>query len=122
LQDLSRRQFLARCGATYAGASILGHPLRAAFAAGAARPRIACVFTVCFFRSHAHVILENFLGSYLFNGRLTDPGCDVVSLYGDQFPEGELARGISERFKSPSFPRSTRPCAGAARSWPSTAS
>ncbi|GIT31180.1 MAG: hypothetical protein Ct9H300mP1_32260 [Planctomycetaceae bacterium] len=35
---------------------------------------------------HAHVILENFLGPYLFNGVPTDPGVDIVSIYADHDP------------------------------------
>ena len=30
------------------------------------------------YRSHAHVILENFLEPYYFNGKLTESGMDVV--------------------------------------------
>jgi len=37
-------------------------------------------------RAHAHVILENFLEPYLFNGQMTQPGARVVSLFVDQFP------------------------------------
>ena len=104
LRNVSRRQFLAQTAAITAGTLVFDRSLHAAFAAAeAARPRIACVFTTCTFRSHAHVILENFLGSYLFRGKLTKPGCDVVSLYADQMPDGELARGISERFNIPLF-------------------
>ncbi|MEQ9411418.1 MAG: hypothetical protein RIK87_27130 [Fuerstiella sp.] len=67
------------------------------------RPRIAAVFTVLRFRSHAFNILENFLGPYYFNGRLTDPGVDVVSFYADQFPDDDMARDVSRRFKIPLF-------------------
>ena len=43
------------------------------------RPKVAAVFTEFRFRSHAYNILENFLAPYLFSGKLTDPGVDVVS-------------------------------------------
>ena len=40
----------------------------------ARRPKVAAIITVMTYRSHAHVIFENFLGPYLFNGKKTDPG------------------------------------------------
>ena len=44
----------------------------------AKRPRVAALITEFTYRSHAHVILENFLEKYYFNGELTDPGVDIV--------------------------------------------
>ncbi len=68
------------------------------------RPRVAAIYTVCYNRSHAHVILENFLLPYLFNGQMTDPGVDVVSIYSDQTREqGDLTQGISQRFNIPVY-------------------
>lgn len=95
----SRRQFLQGVGAGIAAgswASMEAAPYRA-------RPRVAAVFTVCNHRSHAHVILENFLESYLFNGKLTDPGVDVVSFYADQLPGNDMSRDISKRYGIPMF-------------------
>src|ERR1700680_1211099 len=55
------------------------------------RPRVAAVYTVFRHRSHAHDILENFLEPYYFNGKLTDPGVEVVSFYADQrLPKGDM--------------------------------
>lgn len=67
------------------------------------RPRVAAIFTELRFRSHAYNILENFLGPYYFNGRLTDPGVDVVAMYADQFPKNDMARGVAGRFGIPIF-------------------
>jgi hypothetical protein len=71
------------------------------------RPRIAVIYTVCFHRSHAHVILENLLTPYLFNGRLTRPSVDVVAIYADQRSRGrnnpDLTEEITQRFKVPLF-------------------
>jgi len=53
------------------------------------------VFTEFRFRSHAYNILENFFEPYLFNGRLVDPGVDVVSFYADQFPDQDMARRVA---------------------------
>ncbi|MBC8353705.1 MAG: hypothetical protein H8E66_17035 [Planctomycetes bacterium] len=69
----------------------------------ARRPRVAAVFTVCTHRTHAHVILENFLKPYFFNGQETDPGVDVVSFYADQTPSGDMSTDIGRQFKIPIF-------------------
>jgi len=68
------------------------------------RPRIAAVVTEFTYRSHAHVILENFLEPYYFNGRLTNPGVDVVGLYVDQFPDGDMARKVAKQYGIGIFP------------------
>jgi len=49
------------------------------------------------------VILENFLETYLFNGKNTDPGVDVVSFYADQLPDGDMSKDTSEKYKIPMF-------------------
>src|SRR4051794_4412588 len=69
------------------------------------RPRIAVVYTICFQRSHAHVILENFLTPYLFNGKITQSPVDVVSLYADQTPTDrpDLTHDMARQFKLPLF-------------------
>ncbi|MBI2823866.1 MAG: hypothetical protein HYX69_04140 [Planctomycetia bacterium] len=67
-------------------------------------PKVAAVITEFTYRSHAHVILENFLQPYLFNGQWTDPGFQVASLYVDQFPPGEMARDVAREYKIPIYP------------------
>jgi len=87
-----------------AGATIGGTCLsQLAQAKRAHRPKVAAIFTVFTHRSHAHVILENFLEPYLFNGKLTDPGVDVVSFWGDQFPSGDMAHDVSKQYKIPLY-------------------
>lgn len=104
----TRRQFL-RDAAIGAGACLSARALSATEAvagnqaAESRRPKVAAVFTELRFRSHAYNILENFLGPYLFNGKLADPGVDVVSFYADQFPERDMARSVVERFGVPLF-------------------
>ena len=71
----SRRTFLAAAAAS----PLLLH-------AAPKRPKVAAIFTSFTHRSHAHVILENFLQPYLFNGKRTDPGVDVVSFYATNSP------------------------------------
>ena len=64
------------------------------------RPRVAAVYTVFRHRSHAHDILENFLEPYYFNGKLTDPGVDVVSFYADQkAPSGDMTQDVADKYK-----------------------
>jgi len=96
----SRREFLY--GLT-AGASLWGLPGSAAATPQTTRPKVAAVFTVFNHRSHAHVILENFLESYLFNGKLSDPGVDVVAFYADQLPGNDMARDVAKQYGIPLF-------------------
>jgi len=67
------------------------------------RPKVAAIFTEFRFRSHTYNILENFFEPYLFNGKLTDPGVDIVSFYADQFPTGDMARPASKYYGIPLF-------------------
>ncbi len=106
---LTRRDVLKVTGSA-AAAALMSSPMQAiaADAAKAAsgtkrRPRVAAIFTELRFRSHAFNILENFFEPYLFSGELVDPGCEVVSFYADQFPENDMARDVSRRFKVPMY-------------------
>src|SRR5947208_17021690 len=99
-----RRDFL-RAGLGIAGsafASGLGGP--AAFSADGVRPKVAAVVTELRFRDHAHVILENFLEPYLFNGKRTDPGFEVAGLYIDQPAADDMARDVAGSYAIPIFP------------------
>lgn len=103
LNRLNRRQWLQASAAAMTLAST-GSPnlLRAA---DPVRPRVAAIVTEFSYRSHAHVILENFLEPYLFNGKVTQSGMDVVSLYVDQFPEGrDMARDVAKQYGIPIYP------------------
>jgi hypothetical protein len=107
MRPTNRRHFLwhtgiAACASTsFSGAGVTPN----IFAADVKkRPRVAVIFTVLRFRSHAYNILENFLGPYYFSGVLTDPGVDVVSFYADQFPQDDMAREVSRRFEIPLYP------------------
>ncbi len=100
---LNRREWL---GATAGALSLAaGGVARQARGAETKRPRIAAVITEFTHRSHAHVILENFLEPYYFNGKLTESGMDVVSLYVDQFPaSGDMARDVAKQYGIQIFP------------------
>jgi hypothetical protein len=94
----SRRKFLAGIASAPLGvAALSAQPTPR-------RPRIAAVYTVCNHRSHAHVILENFLRPYLFNGRMTEPTADIVSIYTDQrHPREDMTEDIARQFRIPVF-------------------
>ena len=103
ISKIGRREFLHRSG-QFAGGLLLASALPAsAFAAGGKRLKVAAVITAFTYRSHAHVILENFVAPYLFNGRRTSPGMDVVSLYADQFPDGEIGRAFTAKHNIPIY-------------------
>jgi hypothetical protein len=97
---ISRRDFLNATSAVIAGGLL---PVQRAHSLqdSSRRPRVAAIFTVLRFRSHAYNILENFLGPYYFRGELVDPGVDVVSMYADQFPADDMAREVAARFGIP---------------------
>jgi hypothetical protein len=100
-----RRDFLkhtAQLGIAAAAAGALPRFARAAADGG--RLKVAAVLTEFSYRSHAHVILENFLKPYLFNGQQIAPAFDVVSMYIDQFPDGEMGRGVSRDYHIPIYP------------------
>jgi len=101
MSGLSRREFLA--GAAV-GAGTLLLPTGSSFASNR-RPKIAAVFTQMFELSHAYHICEAHMGPYIFNGKLTDPGCDVVSWYVDQFPTGgrDQSREAADRLGMPIY-------------------
>ena len=90
----TRRQFVL------AAAALAGLGPLAAAAGPKKRPRVTAVYTVFHHRSHAHDIIENFLESYYFNGKLTDPGVEVVSFYADQkAPTGDMTEDVARQYK-----------------------
>lgn len=100
----SRRDFLRTAAA--AGLALPGMawlPGSAAAAPAKKRPKVAIVYTAFAHRWHAHVLMENFLNPYLFRGKLTDPGVDVVSLYADQHPAGDLTPQTSRDYNIPVY-------------------
>src|SRR5688572_19045619 len=92
---LSRRSFLVSSAATAALACM---PLRSA-----ERPRkkIARIGTEVRRLSHAQHFIDRFLLGYSWNGGWRRPEVDLVSLYIDQFPEGDLVRATAKRHNVP---------------------
>lgn len=103
LNKLNRRQWLGATAGALSFAACGG--MHRAYGAESKRPRIAAVITEFTHRSHAHVILENFLEPYYFNGKLTESGMDVVGLYVDQTPAGrDMSRDVAKQYDIEIFP------------------
>ena len=102
-QPTTRRRFLAQ--STAAGAGFFQLAGRPAVAAVADQPlKIGVLINTFYLSSHAHVILENFLVPYLFNGQVTQPGMNVVSFYVDQFHANDMARDVARQFNITIYP------------------
>ncbi len=91
----SRRTFIG----TLAGSALAV----SAGAAEAPRKKIALLGTVVRNLSHAQHFIDRFLMGYGWHNEWHKPGVDLVSLYIDQFPEGDLARGRSRQFNVPIY-------------------
>jgi len=97
--QVSRRAVLAAAPA----AALLALPGGTAAAEEKAKPgrkRIAALATEFRKLSHAEVILDRILEGFGWEGRHYRPALDLVSLYMDQFPEGDLSREHASRFKN----------------------
>jgi len=99
----SRRQFLGQVGSGAGSAALAWSGAWTLAAEPKKCPKVAGIFTVLHNRSHAHVILENFLEPYLFNGKRTEPGVEVVSFYADQRPTGDMVQEVSRQYRIPIF-------------------
>jgi hypothetical protein len=97
---LTRRTFLGAVGAGLAaGPALLAnqHPAEK-------RKRLAIVTTEWRYHSHAWHMGERFLVGYPREGKWYRPPLDVVAVYVDQHPEGDLSRSRAAEFKFPLYP------------------
>ncbi len=94
----SRRSFLLSAGTTAALAWVPVHAVERR------RKRIALLGTEVRIHSHAQHFIDRFLLGYSWAGGWRRPDVDLVSLYIDQFPEGDLARGTAKRHGVPIYP------------------
>ncbi len=93
---LNRRQWLRHASAGVA-ASMGFATTSSAFAVNG-KPRVAAIMTEYQGYSHADVIVGRFVKGYTLGVRPFWPRCQVVSMYVDQFPKGDLSRGIAAKF------------------------
>jgi hypothetical protein len=91
---LSRRAFLRSAAGLVAAASL---------GASAPRKKIAILGTQDTVISHMQNFVDRLLLGYSWDGGWRRPDVDLVSLYVDQFPDGDLARGRSKRLGTPIF-------------------
>ncbi|HXJ38374.1 MAG TPA: twin-arginine translocation signal domain-containing protein, partial [Bryobacteraceae bacterium] len=91
---ITRRNFLETAAATAA------MPLLAQ----ATPKRIAIVTTIYRYLSHAQHMGDRFLIGYPFNGAWHKPNVQVVSLYVDQHPDGDLSEARAKEFGFKVFP------------------
>lgn len=98
-RDKSRRDFLRRSAA--ACALVAAPSVRSA----RQRLRVAALCTSFRYREHAHVILENFLAPYFFNGEIIDPTqeFEIASMYIEQTPDDDMGRGVAREFGIPLY-------------------
>jgi hypothetical protein len=89
---LTRRTFLASTVAVAAGAWT-----PAARAAQSARKKVAFLGTEVRLHSHAQHFLDRMTLGYAWGGAWQEPRVDVASVFIDQFPEDDLARGRVKR-------------------------
>jgi hypothetical protein len=101
--DTARRQFLAHAAALGAASFVPWAAHRANAADDKKLIKVGVLTNIFFSRSHAHVILENFLTPYLFNGQVVRPQMPIGSLYVDQFGSGDMARDVSRQFNIPLY-------------------
>jgi hypothetical protein len=94
----TRRSFLA---STAAGVALAHLPLHAA---APPRKRIALLGTEMRRHSHAQHFIDRFLLGYTWQGAWRRPEVDLVSIYLDQFPEGDLGRAAARRHGVPLYP------------------
>lgn len=89
---LTRRTFLAGTSVALVGA--LARP---SLAAQSTRKKIAFLGTEVRLHSHAQHFLDRLTLGYAWRGGWQQPRVDVASVFIDQFPEGDLARGRVKR-------------------------
>jgi hypothetical protein len=98
----NRRDFLFQSAGATAGLLAFG-AVHSVHAADSQPLKVACIMTAFHHRSHAHVILENFLHPYLFNGQVTQPGMQVASFFVDQYHPEDMTRETSKQYGIPIY-------------------
>jgi hypothetical protein len=93
----TRRSFLATTAGALAARTV------GAADAPAPRKKLALIATEVRRHSHAQHFIDRHAQGYNWGGQWLAPRCDLVALYVDQFPEGDLARIRSKKYGIPIF-------------------
>ena len=105
----TRRQFLstaAKVAGAMAGLDAIGSrfTLGQTQSPPARRKRVAILATEVRRYSHAQHFIDRFLEGYGWHGQHHRPSMDLVSLYVDQFPNGDLSRDRERRHSARIYP------------------
>ena len=98
MENLSRREFLGTAALAPAACAQTGAQQ------GAAPKRIAIITTIYRYLSHGQHMGDRFLVGYPFEGKWHKPNMQVVSLYVDQHPEGDLSAERAREFGFKVYP------------------
>jgi hypothetical protein len=90
--DTGRRKFLTECSALL-GVALAPPMCLAQEKPAGVRKKVAFIGTEVRTHSHAQHFLDRLTLGYGWRGAWQDPRVDVASVYIDQFPDGDLARG-----------------------------
>lgn len=105
---LSRRKFIGATTQAAAWAALYGpktlHAQGLKSRRPAGRKRIAILATEVRKHSHAQHFIDRYVEGYGWEGRHYHPRVDLVSLYVDQFPEGDLSRDRERRHQTRIYP------------------
>lgn len=111
---ITRRSFLETAAAAAATPLLAG---RAFGQQSGAPKRIAIVTTIYRYLSHAQHMGDRFLIGYPFNGAWHKPNVQVVALYVDQKPEGDLSQERAKEFGFKVYPTIAETLRAEAASW-----
>ena len=94
---ISRRRFTRAVAGTTAAAAIAPFHVRAAAKSPAKRKRVALVTTIVRKFSHGQHFVDRLLEGYGWHGQHHESPLELVSLFAEQSPEGDLCRDRSQR-------------------------
>lgn len=101
---MRRRSFLQSVALAAASPAVIAAPAVRTETRAPRIPRVALIGTEVRKHSHAQHFIDRLLEGYGWQGRHYKPGINLVSLYIDQHPEGDLAPDRSKRHNVPVYP------------------
>jgi len=103
----TRRQMLqsvtAGMAASMVGQPFVEHLLGETLPAKRSKPKVAAIISSFHYLSHAYHILLPFQVPYLFNGKIHQPQCEIVSVYVDQFSGNDISRDVCKKYNIPIY-------------------